>query len=65
MRALSSLQLCRSYSSIRALQLPITHEKHAKYGGRYTATALPGDGIGPEMLAHVRKIFKYAHVCHF
>ncbi|KAI6182401.1 Isocitrate dehydrogenase [NAD] subunit, mitochondrial [Aphelenchoides bicaudatus] len=51
----------RTYSTV--LKLPLQHhEKHAKYGGRYVATALPGDGIGPEMLAHVRKIFKFAHV---
>jgi isocitrate dehydrogenase (NAD+) len=52
----------RHYSAIRALQLPVTPQKHAKYGGRYMATALPGDGIGPEMLEHVRRIFKFAHV---
>jgi hypothetical protein len=52
----------RQYSAIKCFQLPVAHQKHAKYGGRYTVTALPGDGIGPEMLNHVRKIFKYAHV---
>jgi hypothetical protein len=45
-RAISQI---RHYSTIRALPLPITHLKHSKYGGRYTATALPGDGIGPGM----------------
>lgn len=30
----------------------------AKYGGRYMVTALPGDGIGPEMIDHVRNLFK-------
>ncbi|MFH4977533.1 hypothetical protein AB6A40_004242 [Gnathostoma spinigerum] len=34
----------------------------AKYGGRQTITALPGDGIGPEMVDHVRKIFSFAQV---
>ncbi|KAI6232993.1 Isocitrate dehydrogenase [NAD] subunit, mitochondrial [Aphelenchoides fujianensis] len=28
----------------------------------YTVTALPGDGIGPENLEHVQRIFKFAHV---
>ncbi|KAE9550355.1 hypothetical protein FO519_006438 [Halicephalobus sp. NKZ332] len=35
---------------------------HAKYGGRHTVTVLPGDGIGPEMLEHVKRIFAFAHV---
>ncbi|KAI6199529.1 Isocitrate dehydrogenase [NAD] subunit, mitochondrial [Aphelenchoides besseyi] len=34
----------------------------ASYGGRYTVTALPGDGIGPEMLEHIQRIFHFAHV---
>lgn len=33
-----------------------------RYGGRHSVTALPGDGIGPEMLQHVQKIFGYAQV---
>ncbi|CAD5210488.1 unnamed protein product [Bursaphelenchus okinawaensis] len=52
----------RNASAIRSLKLPITRTPHAKYGGRFTVTALPGDGIGPEMLDHVRKIFKFAHI---
>ncbi|CEF71457.1 Isocitrate dehydrogenase [NAD] subunit gamma, mitochondrial [Strongyloides ratti] len=34
----------------------------ARYGGRHTVTALPGDGIGPEMIDIVRKIFAFANV---
>lgn len=34
----------------------------SRYGGRNLVTALPGDGIGPEMLGHVRKIFKLVAV---
>ncbi|KAG9509066.1 Isocitrate dehydrogenase [NAD] subunit gamma, mitochondrial, partial [Fragariocoptes setiger] len=30
----------------------------AKYGGRFMVTMLPGDGIGPEMMRHVKTIFK-------
>ncbi|KAL6064429.1 hypothetical protein STEG23_020156 [Scotinomys teguina] len=30
----------------------------AKYGGRQTVTMIPGDGIGPELMVHVRRIFK-------
>jgi len=32
----------------------------AQYGGRYTVTMLPGDGIGPEMMGYVREVFRYA-----
>jgi isocitrate dehydrogenase (NAD+) len=34
----------------------------ARYGGRHNVTVLPGDGIGPEMIAHVEKIFQFAQV---
>lgn len=30
----------------------------AKYGGRHTVTLIPGDGIGPELLSHVREVFR-------
>jgi len=30
----------------------------ARYGGRYTVTMLPGDGIGPEMMGHISKVFR-------
>lgn len=30
----------------------------ARYGGRFMVTMLPGDGIGPEMMGHVREIFR-------
>jgi len=32
------------------------------YGGQHLVTAIPGDGIGPEMLGHVKTIFKHAQV---
>uniref|UniRef100_A0A8C6S6T1 Isocitrate dehydrogenase [NAD] subunit, mitochondrial n=1 Tax=Neogobius melanostomus TaxID=47308 RepID=A0A8C6S6T1_9GOBI len=34
----------------------------AKYGGRHTVTLIPGDGIGPELLSHVREVFRYSCV---
>lgn len=44
----------------------VTHSapaaKNAQYGGRYMATMLPGDGIGPEMMGYVRTIFKSAGI---
>lgn len=30
------------------------------YGGRHAVTMLPGGGIGPELMAYVREVFKYA-----
>ncbi|XP_033120021.1 isocitrate dehydrogenase [NAD] subunit gamma, mitochondrial-like isoform X2 [Anneissia japonica] len=32
----------------------------AKYGGRHTVTLIPGDGIGPELMVHVKDVFRYA-----
>ncbi|KAE8293431.1 Isocitrate dehydrogenase [NAD] subunit gamma [Larimichthys crocea] len=34
----------------------------AKYGGRHTVTLIPGDGIGPELLNHVREVFRFSCV---
>lgn len=34
----------------------------AQYGGRFTVTMLPGDGIGPELMGYVQNIFRYAGV---
>ncbi|XP_042220340.1 isocitrate dehydrogenase [NAD] subunit gamma, mitochondrial-like isoform X1 [Homarus americanus] len=34
----------------------------AQYGGRFTVTMMPGDGIGPEMMGYVKNIFRYAGV---
>lgn len=34
----------------------------SQYGGRYTVTMIPGDGIGPEMMGYVKDIFRYAGV---
>ena len=33
-----------------------------RYGGRHTVTLMPGDGIGPEMMGHVKDIFRVAGV---
>lgn len=40
------------------LKLTTVTKPKAKYGGRYMVTMLPGDGIGPEMMRHVKTIFK-------
>ncbi|XP_070559032.1 isocitrate dehydrogenase [NAD] subunit gamma, mitochondrial-like isoform X2 [Ptychodera flava] len=34
----------------------------AQYGGRHTVTLIPGDGIGPELMVHIRDIFKQTGV---
>ncbi|XP_067833869.1 isocitrate dehydrogenase [NAD] subunit gamma, mitochondrial isoform X2 [Heptranchias perlo] len=34
----------------------------AKYGGRHTVAMIPGDGIGPELMLHVREVFRCACV---
>ncbi|KAK1803553.1 hypothetical protein P4O66_020975, partial [Electrophorus voltai] len=34
----------------------------ARYGGRHTVTLIPGDGIGPELLNHVRELFRFSCV---
>ncbi|VDN26108.1 unnamed protein product, partial [Cylicostephanus goldi] len=48
-------------SAIRTHQIPGERIPLAKYGGRHTVVALPGDGIGPEMIEHIKKIFHFSH----
>uniref|UniRef100_A0A915E467 Isocitrate dehydrogenase [NAD] subunit, mitochondrial n=1 Tax=Ditylenchus dipsaci TaxID=166011 RepID=A0A915E467_9BILA len=52
----------RLYSDIRTHALPGNRIPQAKYGGRHTCTVLPGDGIGPEMMEHIKRIFAFAHI---
>ncbi|TKR64191.1 hypothetical protein L596_024770 [Steinernema carpocapsae] len=56
--ATSNGEMHRFRSSI----LPSNRGQLARYGGRQTVTVLPGDGIGPEMIKHVKDIFDFAHV---
>ena len=44
----------RHVSHIHLLQFP-----RASYGGRHTVTLLPGDGVGPELMSHVKEVFRY------
>lgn len=39
------------------LKLTTVDKPKAKYGGRFMVTLLPGDGIGPELMRHVKTIF--------
>ncbi|CAI4231602.1 unnamed protein product [Auanema sp. JU1783] len=48
-------------AAIRTHKIPGKREPQAKYGGRHTVTLLPGDGIGPEMLLHIRRIFGFSN----
>ncbi|XP_037092301.1 isocitrate dehydrogenase [NAD] subunit gamma, mitochondrial-like [Pollicipes pollicipes] len=50
---LGSATQARNYGTDRSL---------ARYGGRSTVTMLPGAGIGPEMMGHLKEVFRYAGV---
>ncbi|XP_022654744.1 isocitrate dehydrogenase [NAD] subunit gamma, mitochondrial-like isoform X1 [Varroa jacobsoni] len=39
-----------------------TRTDKSKYGGRFMVTALPGDGIGPELIGYVKEVFRYGGV---
>ena len=49
-----------SSPAIRSVHLSAANIPLAKYGGRYTVTMMPGDGIGPEMMEYVKEVFKVA-----
>uniref|UniRef100_A0A672N3E7 Isocitrate dehydrogenase (NAD(+)) 3 non-catalytic subunit gamma n=1 Tax=Sinocyclocheilus grahami TaxID=75366 RepID=A0A672N3E7_SINGR len=50
-----------NYSMTNLFLQPFTPPP-AKYGGRHTVTLIPGDGIGPELLNHVRELFRFCCV---
>lgn len=63
----TSLLACRSpvtepliCCSSRSMSLSAANIPLAKYGGRHTVTMMPGDGIGPEMMAYVKEVYRYA-----
>ncbi|RXG54817.1 Isocitrate dehydrogenase [NAD] subunit gamma 1, mitochondrial [Armadillidium vulgare] len=60
--AVSALQSAqrRNFSIVKA-QKP-NSPVLSKYGGRFTVTMIPGDGIGPELMGYVQEIFRYAGV---
>ncbi|KAL1425078.1 hypothetical protein MTO96_019530 [Rhipicephalus appendiculatus] len=55
-----STSTARKYFSGQAQPAHATAK--AKYGGRFMVTVLPGDGIGPELMKHVREVFRYGGV---
>lgn len=32
--------------------------QRSQYGGRHCVTMLSGDGVGPEMMRHVKEVFR-------
>ncbi|KAL1784825.1 isocitrate dehydrogenase [NAD] subunit gamma, mitochondrial [Sigmodon hispidus] len=61
--------LCRPWEVVGANEVPRrkifsqqTISPSAKYGGRHTVTMIPGDGIGPELMLHVKSVFRHACV---
>lgn len=42
-----------------------TRTDKSKYGGRFMVTALPGDGIGPELIGYVKEVFRYVIIVMF
>ncbi|XP_066526955.1 isocitrate dehydrogenase [NAD] subunit gamma, mitochondrial [Hoplias malabaricus] len=54
--AVAASQRDRSTHTGRSIPPP------ARYGGRHTVTLIPGDGIGPELLNHVRELFRFSCV---
>uniref|UniRef100_A0A0K0DBW2 Isocitrate dehydrogenase [NAD] subunit, mitochondrial n=1 Tax=Angiostrongylus cantonensis TaxID=6313 RepID=A0A0K0DBW2_ANGCA len=60
--AMASTAVTSDMMKFRSSVMNSSSAKLNRYGGRHSVTALPGDGIGPEMLQHVQKIFGYAQV---
>ncbi|XP_019312082.2 isocitrate dehydrogenase [NAD] subunit gamma, mitochondrial-like [Panthera pardus] len=61
--------LCHSWeilfgreTSLRSFSFKHGIPPSAKYGGRHTVTMIPGDGIGPELMLHVKTVFRHACV---
>ncbi|GMT24154.1 hypothetical protein PFISCL1PPCAC_15451, partial [Pristionchus fissidentatus] len=61
-RAASSAAIQNDMQRFRSPVMSTEKAMFARYGGRSTVTVLAGDGIGPEMLKHVTKIFQFANV---
>ncbi|KAF8375609.1 idhg-1 [Pristionchus pacificus] len=61
-RAASSAAIQNDMQRFRSPVMSTGNALYARYGGRSTVTVLAGDGIGPEMLKHVTKIFQFANV---
>ncbi|KAF5344095.1 hypothetical protein D9758_008877 [Tetrapyrgos nigripes] len=51
----------RSATTLSAGFPKVTHRQPAKYGGVYTVTLIPGDGIGQEITSSVKEIFEHVN----
>lgn len=51
-----------STEGVRTVTRSTVDQFKAKYGGRFMVSMLPGDGIGPEMMGHVKEIFRLGGV---
>ncbi|EYC36195.1 hypothetical protein Y032_0924g3058 [Ancylostoma ceylanicum] len=61
-RAMASTNVSPDMMRFRSSVMNSSGAKLNRYGGRHSVTVLPGDGIGPEMLEHVQKIFSFGQV---
>lgn len=57
LRAVAKPQAVRSFATVQSDSF-----KPSKYGGKYTVTLIPGDGIGAEVAESVKTIFKADNV---
>ncbi|XP_028020512.1 isocitrate dehydrogenase [NAD] subunit gamma, mitochondrial-like [Balaenoptera acutorostrata] len=48
-------------TSLRSFSFKHNIPPAAKYGGWHAVTMIPGDGIGPELMLHIKNVFR--HVC--
>ncbi|KAI9023775.1 isocitrate dehydrogenase, NAD-dependent [Phycomyces nitens] len=63
----ASNMVARSFASqVSSIPIPAPAEQSTifpkKYGGKYTVTLIPGDGIGQEIAASLKDVFKAANV---
>ncbi|CAJ0579839.1 unnamed protein product, partial [Mesorhabditis spiculigera] len=61
-RAQNNANVNQEMLRFRSVVTPAARKIPGRYGGRHTVTALAGDGIGPEMVEHVKSVFTLAHV---
>ncbi|KAI7864590.1 isocitrate dehydrogenase, NAD-dependent [Spinellus fusiger] len=65
-RPLRPALVSRAYSQVSTLPTPAPLEQTTifpkKYGGKYTVTLIPGDGIGQELASSLKDVFKAANV---
>ncbi|ROL46157.1 Isocitrate dehydrogenase [NAD] subunit gamma 1, mitochondrial [Anabarilius grahami] len=52
----------KEFPSPPSIEFARSQPPPAKYGGRHTVALIPGDGIGPELLSHVRELFRFSCV---